>query len=108
MKRVFVFKKGSIHSTGSPKYVIHLSNKIVLWLKPLCKRIEIAGSIRRKSKKPADIDVVLIPREKGKIISFLKTKGIFLQGGEKRVSFKIQKVKVELYFTNEQSWGQHC
>ncbi len=107
MKKRLVLKKGRVHSTGSPEHVIHLADKVVSWLKPLSKRIEIAGSIRRKSKKPTDIDIVLIPREGAmqKIISLLKTKGRFLQGGEKKAFFRIQKVNVELYFTNEQSWG---
>ncbi|MBI2045704.1 hypothetical protein HYT23_06605 [Candidatus Pacearchaeota archaeon] len=105
MKRRLVLKKGKIHSTGSPGHVIHLSIKIVSWLKPFCRKIEIAGSVRRKSKTPVDIDVVLVPKDKEKIISFLKTKGRFLQGGGKKASFRIQKVKVELYFTTPESFG---
>lgn len=86
-------------------HVLSLSKKILKELKPLCKKIEIAGSIRRGKPNPKDIDIVLIPKDKQKIINFLETKGKFLQGGEKRVSFKIRGVKVELYFTTPGSWG---
>ena len=90
------------------EFVINLSKKVYKWLKPFCKKIEIAGSIRRKEKNPKDIDVVLIPkseRHKQKIFETLKLKGKFVQGGEKKDTFKVQGVKVELYFTTPESWG---
>jgi len=86
-------------------FVLTLSEKLLSWLKTNCKKIEIAGSIRRKEKNPKDIDVVLIPKDKQKILDLLKTKGKFIQGGEKRVSFRINGIKVELYFTTPESWG---
>ncbi len=101
------------------QHVLSLSKRILKSLKPHCKKIEITGSIRRKEKNPIDIDVVLIPKNrlsqvrsgssesqaKAKIIGVLKTKGKFLQGGDKRATFKIEGVKVELYFTTPESWG---
>jgi len=86
-------------------FVFQLSKKIFRELKPFCRKIEIAGSIRRKEKTPFDIDIVLIPKNKQKIIEYLETKGKFIQGGEKRVYFKIKGVKVEIYFTTPESWG---
>ena len=86
-------------------HVLSLSKRILELLKPYCKKIEIAGSIRRKEKAPKDIDVVLIPKDKQKILYILKTKGEFIQGGEKRVTFRIKGIKVELYFTTPESWG---
>jgi DNA polymerase (family X) len=85
--------------------VLIFSEKVENWLKPFCKKIKIAGSIRRGVKNPFDIDVVLIPKDESKIINFLKKKGKFLQGGDKRVSFKIEGTKVELYFTTLEGWG---
>ena len=85
--------------------VIALSKKLYAGLKPLCKKIEIAGSIRREEQKPVDIDIVLIPKDKQKIVDYLKTKGKYLQGGGKRVSFKIQGIKTEIYFAEPKSWG---
>ena len=105
MKSRLVFKKGRLFFAKHPSHVIFVSKKVLRWLKPLSNRIEIAGSIRRKEPKPFDIDLVLIPKDKNKIIEFLKTKGKFLQGGDKRASFKIKGVRVELYFTTPESWG---
>ena len=35
----------------------------------------------------------------------LRKKGKFLLGGEKRAAFRIEGVKVELYYTNFKEWG---
>lgn len=87
---------------------MNLSNKIVKSLKPYCKKIQIVGSIRRKEKNPVDVDITLIPKNnesKKKIENNLRNKGRFVQGGEKRATFRIKGVKIELYYTTEDSWG---
>ena len=85
--------------------VINLANRIIKELKPLSKKIQIAGSIRRKEKNPRDIDIVLIPKNKEKIEEFLNKKGKLVQGGEKEATFKIEGVKVEMYYTVPEEWG---
>lgn len=87
--------------------VLNLANKIEKELKPLCKRIEIAGSIRRHELHPKDIDIVLIPKDKNTLEEFMKRKikGKFLSGGEHESTWKIDNVQVELYYTNEEEWG---
>src|SRR3989338_11554001 len=95
-----LLKKGRFVLTRKGSFVIELSRRILNSIKPCCRKIQIAGSIRRKEKNPVDIDIVLIPKskkDKEKIERVLREKGKFLQGGGKRASFKIQGVKVELY-----------
>ena len=90
------------------KHVINLARKVVSWLKPFSEKIEIAGSIRRGKKDPRDIDIVLIPKtekDKEKIKALLDTNGVFLQGGDKKIRVRIERIKVELYYTNKDSWG---
>jgi len=108
MKERRVVKKGRIVVTRRGNVVIHLANKIVKTLKPLCSRIQIVGSIRRKETNPVDIDIAIIPKskkDKAKIESILKKEGKFVQGGEKRATFRVRGVKVELYYTNNEEWG---
>ena len=105
MEKRRVLKKGRYVITRKGSIVISLSKKLCSDLKPLCKKIEIAGSIRRKELSPVDIDIVLIPKDKQKIFDYLKTKGKYLQGGEKRVTFRIQGVKVEIYYADSKNWG---
>ena len=88
-------------------HVLSLSKKIFAELKPFCKRIEIAGSIRRGEINPKDIDIVLIPKDKNKLEEFMKikVKGKFISGGEHESSWNINGVQTELYYTTEEEWG---
>ena len=99
-----VLKKGKFVITRKGKFVLSLSEKIIKSIKPYCKKIQIVGSIRRKERNPVDIDIALIPKNetyKEKIKESLSRKGKFVQGGEKRATFRIEGVKVELYYTAE-------
>ena len=87
------------------EHVIALAKRIVKQLKPFCRRIQIAGSIRRKNPNPGDIDIVLIPKTKEKLEEFMQKKGKFIQGGEHESTWKIEGVKVELYYTTNDEWG---
>ncbi len=89
-------------------FVLNLSKKVIGWIKPYSKRIEIVGSIRRKQPNPVDIDIVLIPknpRSKQKIEEILEKAGKRVLGGEKKAYFKIQGIEVELYYTTAEEWG---
>ncbi len=106
MKQRRVLKKGKIVVTRKGNVVINLANRIVKTIKPYCSRILIVGSIRRKEKNPVDIDIALIPKNREKLEEFMKKKKWkFLQGGEKKSSWKIDGVKIELYYTNKEEWG---
>lgn len=39
-----------------------IADKVVTALRPLCERIEIAGSVRRARPEVNDVDLVLLPR----------------------------------------------
>jgi len=86
-------------------YIKRIADKLVKDLKPFSKKIEIAGSIRRKEQNPKDIDIVIIPNDKEKIEQVLEKQGERILGGENKAYFKIKKVKVELYYTNNEEWG---
>lgn len=105
MKKRRVLKKGKIVTTRKGVFVIKLARELVKELRPQCKKIQIAGSIRRKEKNPVDIDIVLIPKNKEKLEEFMKRKGRFVQGGDKEASFRIKGVKVELYYTVSEEFG---
>tara|TARA_Y100000310_G_scaffold345501_2_gene465694 strand:+ start:796 stop:1305 length:510 start_codon:yes stop_codon:yes gene_type:complete len=104
-KKRRVLKKGKLVTTRNGEVVLALAKNLIKTLKPYSKKIQIAGSIRRKEKNPVDIDIVLIPKNKKKLESFLSKKGKYIQGGEKEATFKINGVKVELYYTIPEKWG---
>ena len=98
-------KKEKKVATRKGSFVLNLTKKIINWISPYSKKIEIVGSIRRKEKNPIDIDIVLIPKNKEKIEQILEKKGKKILGGEKKAYFKIERVKVELYYTIPEEWG---
>lgn len=87
------------------KDVMKLAEKLKKELKLFCRKIEIAGSIRRHEENPVDIDIVLIPKDKNKLEEFMKKKGKFVQGGEHESTWKVEGIKVELYYTTGDEWG---
>ncbi len=103
--RRIILKKGRIVITRNPEFVFYLADKIFKKLKPLSKKISFAGSIRRKSPKPADIDIVLIPKDKEQIKELLEKEEKLLFSGDKKVGAKIEGVKVEIYFATKDNWG---
>ena len=87
------------------KFVINLSKTILRKLQPYVKKIEVAGSIRREKPNPRDIDIVLIPKNREKISEVMNSLGKFMEVSEKKQTYRIKKISVELYFTSEESWG---
>lgn len=104
-KKRRVLKKGKMVITKKGSFVLRLADNLVKSLKPFCKKIQVAGSIRRKEQNPIDIDIVLIPKSKEKLEDFMKKKGEYIQGGEHESTWKIKKVKVELYYALSEEWG---
>lgn len=105
MEKRIVFKKGRFVVTRKGEFVLKLADKLRDYLKSFCRKIEIAGSIRRKEKNPADIDIVLIPKNREAIEKAMRKKGKFIQGGEKKSRWKVEGVTIELYYSEEENWG---
>jgi len=86
-------------------FVLKLARSLVKSLRHYCKRVKIVGSIRRKEENPVDVDIVLIPKDVDRLEKFMGKKGKFVQGGEKESTWKVEGVKVELYYTVAEEWG---
>ena len=88
------------------EFIENLANGLVEELKPFCKKIKIVGSIlRRENVVHRDIDIVLIPKDRIKLEDFMKTKGKFIEDGERESTWKVARVKIELYYTIPEEWG---
>lgn len=93
-----------------------IAQKIVEELRPFCKRIEVAGSIRRKKAQIGDIEIVAIPKpyqigalEDGlaKIVNrWPKVRGE-LKYGKCKYTQRIlpSGIKLDLFFAKEDNWG---
>lgn len=83
-----------------------LADRLIIELKPFTKKIEVAGSIRRRVQNPRDIDILIIPRDKNGITQkLISRKAEFMSRGEEKISAKIDGIQVDIVFTNPQEWA---
>jgi DNA polymerase (family 10) len=84
-----------------------LAKKIVRLLTPLCERIEVAGSIRRRKAEVHDIDLVLIPKPLIDVVGILQRsmKAVVIKRGSRIVNLKINGVGVDLNFASKENFA---
>jgi DNA polymerase (family 10) len=85
--------------------VLGVANKVVKWLKPYSTKVMITGSIRRGNPNPKDVDIVCVPKNKGKIMVFLEKHDNFTREGNELVSLIVDGVQVDIFFTDREHWG---
>ena len=87
--------------------ITKIAEEVKATLAPFCKRIEIAGSIRREKPECKDIEVVCIPDKSGVPLAqyFLKEKTIFKKNGKKYKQFSYGGVNVDLFITDVSHYG---
>jgi DNA polymerase/3'-5' exonuclease PolX len=80
-----------------------LSTQLVNKLKPYCKRIKVVGSIRRQKKEIGDIDIVIIPLPElfNRVNQIIQVE----LGGKKKIFGSYKGRPINLFFTNNESWG---
>lgn len=82
-----------------------LAEQVVKRLSPYCKKIEIAGSIRRKSPNPRDIDIVLIPSDPWNLRHEIMGLGPVRMSGLKINRVLVDGTQVDIYIADESSWA---
>jgi DNA polymerase/3'-5' exonuclease PolX len=95
------------------KFALEMAKKYKAILEPHCKRIEIAGSIRRKKAKVGDIELVAIPKpydtglfESGiatVVNQWQKVKGELPCKYTQRIL--PEGIKLDLFFAVPENWG---
>lgn len=82
------------------------ANNIVERIRPYSRKVTIAGSLRRGAQAPRDIDLVVIPKDREKIVNTIgKMGGKVYSTGQKQTYFKIDHTDVNIYYTTPQSYG---
>jgi len=91
------------------KEILEIAKEVKEGLSWYCKRVEIAGSIRRKKKECNDIEIVAIPdcskafSLKRVLDKYLHIKGNF-PGKYLRLQRKDNGVFIDLFFCNKENW----
>lgn len=80
----------------------HLAKTIVEVLAPLCTRIEIAGSIRRRCPWVNDIDLVLIPRDPTELRARVLRKASPIQDGPLNLLVRLANgVQLDIFMAHD-------
>jgi len=85
-----------------------IAGEVVAKLSPYCSRIEVAGSIRRRKSLVKDVDIVLIPSDpwnlESEVLALARPFRPKLSG-EKLKRFNYNGAQIDLYFTDEKTFG---
>ena len=83
-----------------------IANEVVDKVKPFCKRVEIAGSIRRKRRHVNDVDIVLIPGDAWHLYEVIqKLKESQIAAGSKIERFIYKSLNIDLYYATSTNWA---
>ena len=82
-----------------------IADEVIKRLSPYCKRIEVAGSIRRRKPQVRDIDIVLIPSDPWNLSHEIMGLGVSHVGGDKLKRVNCGGNQVDLYFASEDTWA---
>jgi len=77
-------------------------------LSPYCKKVEVAGSIRRRRPFPKDIDIVLIPSDRARldyVLMSLSKEGKMKMSGKKIARVDLGEIELDVYFATEETWS---
>ena len=81
-----------------------IAEAVVKRLSPYCKRIEVAGSIRRRKEWVKDVDICLIPSDPWNLPHEIMGLGQLTVIGDKIQRVMVNGVQVDIYFADESSW----
>ena len=102
------------------KTALETAEIVVRQLRPMCERIEIAGSLRRKKADVGDIELVCIPRPSADLLGdlYISDSGIMLALSKMGISWLMIKkngqhfkqlifkgISIDLFLTTTAQWG---
>lgn len=82
-----------------------IAGEVVKRLSPYCRRIEVAGSVRRRKPQVNDIDFVLIPSDLWNLHHEIMGMGQVRMSGNKIMRVMAGTVQIDIYFASEETWA---
>ncbi len=82
-----------------------VAGEVVKRLSPHCKKIEVAGSIRRRKSWVQDIDLVLIPSDLWGLHREISGLGQVRMSGMKIMRVMVGDIQVDVYIADENTWA---
>ena len=82
-----------------------IAETVVKRLKPYCKKIEVAGSIRRRKPWVKDIDLVLIPSDPWNLHHEVLGLGQTRAAGSKIMRVMAGETQIDIYIAEPETWA---
>jgi len=82
-----------------------IAEAVVKRLSPYCKKIEVAGSIRRRKPWINDIDLVLVPSDLWNLHHEIMGLGQMRMSGSKIMRVMVGSTQVDVYVADEDTWA---
>jgi len=82
-----------------------IAESVVKRLSPYCKKIEVAGSIRRRKPWVNDIDLVLVPSDLWNLHHEVMGLGQMRMSGSKIMRVMVGSTQVDIYVADETTWA---
>ena len=82
-----------------------IAESVVKRLSPYCKKIEVAGSIRRRKPWVNDIDLVLVPSDLWNLHHEVMGLGQMRMSGSKIMRVMVGSTQVDVYVADEDTWA---
>jgi DNA polymerase/3'-5' exonuclease PolX len=82
-----------------------IAEAVVKRLSPYCKRIEVAGSVRRRRPWVHDIDIVLIPANLWDLHQEVKKLGETRAAGSKVMRVMMGAIQIDMYVAEPENWA---
>lgn len=82
-----------------------IATEVIKLLSPHCKRIQVAGSIRRRKPEVHDVDLVLVPDNLWNLHQEIMRLGKVKMSGNKIMRVTVGFAQIDLYFADEENWA---
>lgn len=124
MKKGILLRKGCLFYFEYSLYALYFLNTMLLseaketanhlieFLKPLCTKVEVAGSVRREKEFVKDIEICLLTDNKKKLFNSLGTHLLKVnkefkpaKWGQKYLQFKYEGKQIDLFIGEPDNWG---
>jgi DNA polymerase/3'-5' exonuclease PolX len=73
-------------------------------IEPLCSKVMVCGSIRRRKRAVNDIDIVAIPKSRIDLIEHLKCTMPYTKAGAKLIEVTFQEEQIDVYIADESTF----
>ena len=82
-----------------------IAEEVVKQIAPYCEKAMVAGSIRRQKPIVNDVDLVIIPKDRGVLDQVLMRLGSYKMAGTKIARIETENISLDIYFATPETFA---